>query len=111
MSLNSEPPPPPPPGRGADLLLLGLILGGSAWEWRPGYLPECKPVLSFLAVFICGQDHNTAQLEKLGKVAGLINWHTCSSLHQEPADSPQLTLSAPGAPLGTVLRCSRGRRW
>lgn len=28
-----------PPGRGGDLPLSGLILGGSAWEWRLGYLP------------------------------------------------------------------------
>lgn len=66
MSLNCE----PPQGEGVNC----LILGESAWEWQSGYLPHQKPVFSFLSTFICGQYHNTAQLPKRGKVAGLINW-------------------------------------
>lgn len=77
MSLNSE-----PPWERGESASLGPDIEGICLGMEAG-----KPLFSCLAVFVCSQDHNTAQLEKQG-VRLIGHWHTGSSLHQEPADSP-----------------------
>lgn len=54
-------------------------------------------MLCFLAVFICGQDHNTAQLVRWGRVAALVTGSLVQMFQPPPGTSkqPPRTLSAP----------------